>query len=72
MTLKERLKRDLKRDRYTLGHLAKEAGITQNYLTQILKGRTPSIKIATAIARAANKLTGLDTYNTITFLHLND
>jgi hypothetical protein len=50
-----------------------EAGITPaTTLTQILKGRTPSIKTATALARAANKLTGLDTYNTITFLHLND
>ena len=72
MTLKERLKRDLKKDRYNLGHLAKEAGITQSYLTHILKGHTPSVRIATALARAANKLTGLDTYNTITFLHLND
>lgn len=71
MTLKERLKRDLKRDRYNLGHLAKEAGITQNYLTQILKGHTPTVRTATALARAANKLTGLDTYNTITFLHLD-
>ena len=72
MTLKERLKRDLKRDRYTLGHLAKEAGITQNYVTQILQGHTPSVRTATALAREAKNLTGLDTYNTITFLHLND
>ena len=71
MTLKERLKRDLKRDRYTLGHLAKEAGITQNYVTQILQGHTPSVRTATALARAANKLTGLDSYNPITFLHLD-
>ena len=72
MTLKERLKRDLKRDRYKLIHLAEEAGITPATLSRVLKGRTPSIKTATALARAANKLTGLDTYNTITFLHLND
>mgnify|MGYP001074053652 CR=1 FL=1 len=72
MTLKERLQRDLKRDRYKLIHLAEEAGITPATLSRVLKGRTPSIKTATALARAANKLTGLDTYNTITFLHLND
>ena len=72
MTLKERLQRDLKRDRYKPIHLAEEAGITPATLSRVLKGRTPSIKTATALARAANKLTGLDTYNTITFLHLND
>ena len=72
MTLKERLQRDLKRDRYKLIHLAEEAGIPPATLSRVLKGRTPSIKTATALARAANKLTGLDTYNTITFLHLND
>ena len=72
MTLKERLQRDLKRDRYKLIHLAEEAGITPATLSRVLKGRTPSIKTATALAKAANKLTGLDTYNTITFLHLND
>ena len=72
MTLKERLQRDLKRDRYKLIHLAEEAGITPATLSRVLKGRTPSIKTATALARAATKLTGLDTYNTITFLHLND
>ena len=72
MTLKERLQRDLKRDRYKLIHLAEEAGITPATLSRVLKGGTPSIKTATALARAANKLTGLDTYNTITFLHLND
>jgi transcriptional regulator with XRE-family HTH domain len=71
MTLKERLQRDLKRDRYKLIHLAEEAGITPATLSRVLKGRTPSIKTATALARAANKLTGLDTYNPITFLHLD-
>lgn len=71
MTLKERLKRDLKPERYKLIHLAEEAGINPSTLTRILKGRTPSVKTATALARAANKLTGLDTYNPITFLHLD-
>ena len=57
--MKERLKKDLKAGRYNFGHLAEEANVNRSYLSQILNGSvTPSIKVATLIAMAANRLTG--------------
>ncbi len=58
MTLNQRLKQDLKADRYNLGHLAKEASVSRSYLYTILSGNlTPSIHVATCLAMSANKLT---------------
>jgi len=68
-TMKERLKKDLKAGRYNFGHLAEEANVNRSYLSQILNGSvTPSIKVATLIAMAANRLTGSTTYTPDMFI----
>ena len=67
MTLRDRLKRDLGKHRYRLFHLAEEAGIAPATLSRIFKGRDPSIRTATQLARAANRLTGLKTYTPLDF-----
>jgi transcriptional regulator with XRE-family HTH domain len=67
MTLRDRLKRDLGKNRYRFIHLAEEAGITPATLSRIFKGRDPSIRTATSLARAANRLTGLKTYTPLDF-----
>ena len=75
MTLREKLKTDLKVERYTLTHLCDEAQISRAYLTRILGGyASPSIHVCTSLALAANRLTGLTTYTpdqfmTITRIH---
>jgi len=68
ITLKERLKKDLKKKRYNLGHLAEMAGISQSYLSNILSGyRTPPEKLAIMLAFTASNLTGKEyTYNQFT------
>lgn len=69
MTLNQRLKQELKVDRYNLGHLAKEASVTRSYLYTILSGNiTPSIHVATCIAMAANKLTKTTSYTPDMFM----
>lgn len=67
MTLRDRLKRDLGKNRYRFTHLAEEAGISPATLSRIFKGRDPSIRTATSLARAANRLTGLKTYTPLDF-----
>lgn len=58
MTLRDRLKTDLKVDRYNLAHLAQEASVTPAYLYTILSGRLlPSVHVATSLAMAASRLT---------------
>ena len=59
--MKARLIKDLKVDRYTLTHLAAEAGIHRSYLSTILNGKIlPSIRTATCLALAASRMTGKD------------
>jgi transcriptional regulator with XRE-family HTH domain len=67
MTLRDRLKRDLGKHRYNFTHLAEEAGITPSTLSRIFKGKDTSIRTATKLARAANRLTGLKTYTPLDF-----
>lgn len=67
MTLKDRLKRDLGKHRYRFVHLAEEAGISPSTLSRILGGQDTSIRTATRLARAANRLTGLKTYTPLDF-----
>jgi len=75
MTFRDQLKADLEAERYTLGHLASEAMINRSYLSRILSGQlSPSLLVATSLARSANRLTGLETYTpdqfmTITRIH---
>jgi len=69
MTLRNQLKHDLKAERYTFTHLCSEAQLTRSYLSRILGGyASPSVHIATSLALAANRLTGLDTYTPDQFL----
>lgn len=61
MTLKQRLKSDLKVDRYNLAHLAEAASVTPAYLYTILSGKLlPSVHVATSLAMAASRMTGKD------------
>ena len=58
MTLRQKLKTDLKVDRYNLSHLAEEASVTPAYLYTILSGKLlPSVHVATSLAMAATRLT---------------
>jgi len=67
--MKERLKKDLKAGRYNFGHLAEDANVNRSYLSQILNGSvTPSIKVATLLAMAANRLTESTTYTPDMFI----
>jgi transcriptional regulator with XRE-family HTH domain len=69
MTLRDQLKHDLKAERYTFTHLCIEAQLSRPYLSRILGGyASPSVHVATSIALAANRLTGLDTYTPDQFL----
>ncbi len=69
MTLRDQLKHDLKAERYTFTHLCNEAQLTRSYLSRILGGyASPSVHVATSLALAANRLTGLDTYTTAQFM----
>jgi transcriptional regulator with XRE-family HTH domain len=69
MTLRDQLKHDLKAERYTFTHLCIEAQLSRPYLSRILGGyASPSVHVATSIALAANRLTGLDTYTPDQFM----
>lgn len=69
MTLRDQLKHDLKAERYTFTHLCNEAQLTRSYLSRILGGyASPSVHVATSLALAANRLTGLDTYTPNQFM----
>ena len=71
MTLRQQLVIDLRAERYTFGHLAQEAQINRSYLSRIITGQVcPSVHLATSLALAANRLTGLDTYTPDQFLTL--
>ena len=69
MTLRDQLKHDLKAERYTFTHLCIEAQLSRPYLSRILGGyASPSVHVATSIALAANRLTGLNTYTPDQFM----
>ena len=63
LTLKESLKTHLKAKRYNLGHLAKEANVSQATVSLILSGkRNPKYETAVQLAEAANRLIEEDYY----------
>lgn len=69
MTLRDQLKHDLKAERYTFTHLSIEAQLSRVYLSRILGGyASPSVHVATSLALAANRLTGLTTYTPDQFM----
>ena len=69
MTLKEKLKSDLKAHRYNFGHLAEIAEIYNSQLSQYLNGKIkPSKRVAADLARAATQLTGVN-YRSSHFIH---
>ena len=69
MTLRDQLKHDLKAERYTFTHLCGEAQLSRPYLSRILGGyASPSVHVATSLALAANRLTGLKTYTPNQFM----
>lgn len=74
MTIKERLKRDLKLHRYNFGHLAEEANVSRVTISNILNAKhNPSLATAVRLSRAANRLTGLTTYQPLDFfIDIND
>ena len=69
MNFRYQLKADLDVERYTLGHLAREAMINRSYLSRILSGQlAPSLLVATSLATTVNRLTGLTTYTPEQFM----
>jgi hypothetical protein len=69
MAFRQQLAADLSAERYNFKHLAQEAQITPSYLSRIMTGQLcPSVHLATSLAIASNRLTGLDTYTPDQFL----
>jgi len=69
MTLKEKLRDDLKAHRYNFGHLSELADIHRSQLSQYLNGRVkPSKRVALDLAQAATELTGIN-YRASHFIH---
>ena len=69
VTLKDQLQRDLKINRYNLGHLAEIADVHRSQISQYLNGKiTPSKRVASDLARAATELTGVN-YRSSHFTH---
>lgn len=58
ITLKEKLKKDLKVFRYNFGYFADKVGISQSHLSNILSGlKTPPDDLAKKLAIVATALT---------------
>ena len=69
MAFRQQLAADLAAERYNFKHLAQEAQINRSYLSRIMTGQVcPSVHLATSLAIASNRLTGLDTYTPDQFL----
>lgn len=56
--MRDKLKADLKAQRYNFGHLAEEAGLNRSFLSSVMTGSIlPSVTTAVALAYAASRLT---------------
>lgn len=69
MTLRDKLKQDLKRNRWTLRDVCKEANVYQSTFSLILKGeRTPTYERAVILAKISTEKTGV-AYHPLQFIY---
>jgi len=69
MTLRDKLKQDLRANRWTLRDVCKEANVYQSTLSLILKGeRTPTYERAVQLAKVATEKTGV-AYTPLMFIY---
>ena len=69
MTLKDKLKRDLKANRWTLGSVCREANVHQSTLSLILQGKSvPTYERAVTLAKVATEKTGV-AYTPLMFIY---